>query len=330
VPFALTRILSFFYEHNCSLLAIVGDEDELLGFLSRDRLDPLLADLERARAQHEEIPRNLLFRPPFAASFLSQLSSLGQIPVITASARAKESWDQVELLDRVTRSQKEQGQKTLLKEAIPVNAREGHDQFLGRMILAGFPEPLFAARLDGSTLFFNQPFDEIIIGQTLFRKSLRLVEEYFRELTREELARAYERSPRVEKLEIYADELGMLLQISQLVEKDHLVGYLYILRPLNREALAGTMALLYRTQGLETMLDELESTRILAALRANENNISHAAAELKIKRTTLQNKMKRLNLAEKYGYKQTGPVPRKKKPTRKALPKSRSTKKNKA
>ncbi|MBE7438391.1 MAG: hypothetical protein HS115_08065 [Spirochaetales bacterium] len=331
MPFALTRILSFFYQHNSSLLAITDDRDELQGFLSRDRLDPVLADLERARALHERIPRQLLLRPPFAAAFLSRLSNFSEIPVVTEAAEGREPWDQLKLFEQVTRSQKQDHQEPGLSPEKSAELREGHDQFLTRTILSGFPDALFAARLDGSTLFFNQAFDDRVIGQVLFKKSLRLVEEYFRELTREELARAYERSPRVEKLEIYADELGMLLQISQLVEKDHLIGYLYILRPMDREALAGTLELFYRKKGLETMLDEMESSRILSALRGNENNISHAATELKIKRTTLQNKMKRLNLAEKYGYKQTGPVPRKKKTQRKGPVKNRpQRKKNKA
>ncbi len=188
--------------------------------------------------------------------------------------------------------------------------------WLSRVVLSGFPHPLFATDLKGKTIFYNEAFEAGILVLPVLRNSLRQAETYFLDLTRELLARSLQKTGGQDgPLRARLPEMQMALEIATLENEGRVMGYLYIFRDLVWTGLQYELRdMLAAGIGLDGVVDEIEGALIYQVLKEHGQNVSHAAQALKVKRSTLQNKIKRLQIDEKYDRRVDGPIRRKRRP----------------
>ncbi len=346
----LPRLLKTFYRTGLPYLPVVsvpGAEDAdgasaagtarliLSGFLSRSRVDRLMADLDRARLEYDHIPDDLLVRdyvPEGALKF-----SGPQVPVFDAAGQQLANWDEPQLLKAVAEFRerlKSAGNEPhfekntrpgLDTDAVPENApivqdRSDAARWLGELLLAALPYALFATDLQGNTLFYNERFAERILAKGPLKNSIRLAESYFTELTRTLLARSFERDPMRElrdRLSAYSTELGLRIRVLNLEDEGRIHGYLYLFHDTGESELFHELEdRNAQGQGLEDILEDVEGQFIHLMLTKHGQNVSHTAKALKIKRSTLQNKIKRLDIDNKYGRRIEGPIRRRRRTAR--------------
>jgi hypothetical protein len=331
------RLLKAFYRSGLAYLPVTLSPEAgqrelaLKGFLSRRLLDRLMTDLERAESRTDRIPDELLVTHPLPDDLLASLRRSGPAPVLNENGEQIAAWDEAELLRAVARFREAHGDRT------PVDASQagassgatgkkaaaggrgraeeaGGSRWLGELILAALPSPMLALDLKGATLFYNDRFESSVLRKERLKNSIRLAETYFLELTRALLARSFEEDPQRKfhrALAAHVRELDLFVRVLNLEQDGRITGYLYVFSEpgeggVNEELLAR----IAEGAGLETAIDELESVAIRAALEKHGFNVSHAAAYLKIKRSTLQNKIKRLKIEERFGARGKGPIRR--------------------
>ncbi|MBX7058241.1 MAG: hypothetical protein K1X75_09245 [Leptospirales bacterium] len=316
------RLLRTFYRTGLPYLAIAqspaapGDELQIQAFLSRILLDRLMTDLERSRQSVDRVPAELLVEAPLADELLPTVRKAGGMPVLNESGDQIALWDERQLLQAVAslrRSDPPSTPATAEADAAVSNAPPPQ-KWLAEMVLQALPMAMFATDLGGRALFYNERFERIILSKDRLRRSLRLAEEYFLELNRNLLARSFERDPERKyshSLHAALPELSVLARIFNLEQDGRVQGYLYLFQDASdggvREEL---LSRLEGGDGLEAVIDDLEAVAIQSALENHGHNISHAAAALQIKRSTLQNKMKRLRLLDRFGPRHSGPIRR--------------------
>lgn len=190
----------------------------------------------------------------------------------------------------------------------------GANRWLGEILLAAMPYALFATDLQGNTLFYNSRFEEAILTKRVLKNSIRLAETFLLELTRTLLARSFEEDPLRKQrnaLTTYHEDLDVRVRVQNLEQDGRIQGYLYIfLEPGAGELFHELADRIGRGQGLEDVMDDVEGRFIYLMLERHGQNVSHTARALKIKRSTLQNKIKRLRLDERYNRRIEGPVRR--------------------
>ena len=190
----------------------------------------------------------------------------------------------------------------------------GANRWLGEILLAAMPYALFATDLQGNTLFYNSRFEEAILTKRALKNSIRLAESFLLELTRTLLARSFEEDPLRKQrnaLTTYHEDLDVRVRVQNLEQDGRIQGYLYIfLEPGAGELFHELADRIGRGQGLEDVMDDVEGRFIYLMLERHGQNVSHTARALKIKRSTLQNKIKRLRIDERYNRRIEGPVRR--------------------
>ncbi len=172
-------------------------------------------------------------------------------------------------------------------------------QWLTGLILEAIPWPLFAADRQGRTLFYNEQFVDQILSRTFFKKSIRLVENYLLKLAGNLLSdpshgeqRSAERHP---AFGAWLSQLSLSVRVIPMGAGAAHSGYLYIFQQGEDPAFEAEVSSRLAGGGqLGQIMDEIEAGIIDKVLARQANNISQAAETLGVKRSTLQNKIKRL------------------------------------
>jgi len=342
----LPRILRLFYRTDLRFLPVVDSgspspEDpvrltSLQGFIARDLLDSHMADLDRARRDLQTLPEELLIRDEIPEELITRLARLREIPVLNDAGEEVFSWSSAqalrafalfrEKLDAPPPENKEepaasQSTPPASRTAPPTTRATQAADHMCRIILAGIHYPLFASDLNGATLFYNSAFEQSVLNHPSLKRSIRLSEKFLQEITRDQLARAYERDPRMAEsgeflLRARVSELDLTLEIRPLRGEGGMLGYLYVFSSPDSDPVTDR-ALLLRDEGLglEEIMDRFEASIIHSVLKEEGRNISHSAQSLRVKRSTLQNRIKRLRLHERLSDQAEGPVRRRRKNT---------------
>ncbi len=333
----LTRILRIFYSTGLRYLPVAGDSDagaeSIVGFIPRVRLDREMADLSRAGRDLDELPPELILDSELPGDLISSLSGADSVPVLDRSGHQITEWNSADALRALAIYRESVGAPSEPAEPsspsspggvgdagstsgapiadVPADggAQDGA-AWLARLILSEFSFPLFVSDLEGRTLFYNQAFEARVLEHPVLKKSIRLAEEFLLEVQRTLLARSIQESGEEGRvLRTRIAELETSVDIVSLSAEDKLVGYLYIFRAPAREALYEEVArMLEGKLSYDEIVDDVESNIILSMLERYEQNVSHTAKALKLRRTTLQNKIKRLKLDTRRSV--SGPIPR--------------------
>lgn len=289
----------------------------LIGFIYRSDIDRSGADLERLQQEHSRIPEWLL-RTDVAEDVLAVLVEKAPVPVLDLQGRETERWNRSDLYRRIAEFEE------IVREASATNAgagtpspapqveRETEGDWLSRLVLGCIPHPLLATDLDGHTLFYNENFIKRILERGPFKNTLALAESYFTEVNRNALARTYSAGPHpVDLLFVSLPDLHLTLEIATLERDRSVMGYLYLFHDPEVAGLPHEItSRLEAGMDLDSIMEDMEAGIIASMLRRTGQNVSHAAKALGVNRSTLQNKIRRLDLGKRFHRKVDGPVRR--------------------
>ncbi|TGL45159.1 helix-turn-helix domain-containing protein [Leptospira perdikensis] len=307
-------------------LPVISEEGELLGLLSKDRVHRELSDLGREREDLDQIPLDIL-ETELHENLLLYFKESTQIPVIGLDGEKKDNWDKPRFLAAFTKLDSTQIRDPKLEEIESKleKKKENADsvQWFMELILSHFPDGLLATDVTGSTVFYNETFENHILTKSLFRDSLQFAEKYLHNLNREVLATYLKdhdmslgKDADTSVLYTNITELKVTLRIVTLKKEKKVFGFLYHFSPSSFAHPSGDGDLEFPNLGdafrsklpLESVLEEMEAHYIHKSLGRNSNNISHTASELGVPRTTLQNRIRFLKLAERFRNESKGKV----------------------
>ncbi|MCW7493845.1 transcriptional regulator [Leptospira sp. 2 VSF19] len=299
-------------------LPVISDEGELLGLLSKDRVHRELSDLGREREELDEIPLEIL-ETELHENLILYFKESTLIPVIGLDGEKKDNWDKPRFLAAFSKLDSVNNRDPKLEEIESKleKKKENADsvQWFMELILSHFPDGLLATDVGGSTVFYNETFENDILTKSLFRDSLQLAEKYLHNLNREVLATYLKdhdltlgKDADTSVLHTNITDLRANLRIITLKKEKKVVGFLYHFSPSSfaNPSGAGNSEFPNMDEAfvsklpLETVLEEMEAHYIHKSLKRNSNNISHTATELGVPRTTLQNRIRFLKLAERF------------------------------
>ncbi len=323
--FPLSRLLRVFYRTKLPFIPVVQDEihksigstGDLAGFLSRDRLNREMSDLARASKEFESIPDSLMVKSRLPDEVLRLIQGTSSIPVLKQNGDEAGTWETADLLNAIAKfhvmapilAEESGTAKSIAKEEEKAARNENQSEWMTRLVLSAIPAPLFAADLQGNTLFYNRSFESRILSLDKLKKSIKIAEKYMMEVTRDTLAKTLAENRPTSLMSVFLPEIGPV-EIIHLEDEANLAGYLYIFH--SWDTLVSEMAQenLKRGRSLESLMDDIERRILTAALLRCGRNVSHTAQALKLRRSTLQNKIKRLGIKETFLKKEQEPIRR--------------------
>lgn len=337
-------LYKFFMITQVSHLPVVGEEGVLIGFLSKEKLQIEMADLSRSAMDLDKIPMEYLDLE-LSESLLYYFSSQSKIPVLNITGKQRETWDKPRLLAEYSRSlaKKEEEEDSVVATSEAADAKSPV-QWYSELILESFSDPLFSTDVNGTMVFYNDRFELEVLSQPSFRNSVSFAERFLRNLNKDVFAaflkaNELDLSASTENgkiLQTIVPNLGYMVRIITLSKNDKIIGYLYhfiemrsriqsqneegVIFPSLEEAFLNKMP-------LDLILKETESFYIYQSLQRNQYNVSHTAQDLGIPRSTLQNRIRFLELEKKFPKSDKEiVVPRKRKltPTKKLEPAKKS------
>lgn len=316
-----------------SHLPVLGEEKLLIGFLSKEKLQIEMADLSRSSMEVDEIPQEFLDKD-ISESLLAFFSTNSKIPVLDMQGNRIESWDKPRLLAEYTKlagsesSQKENSNNDESLKYQSSDSSKNPVHWFTQLILESFSDPLFATDIEGTAIFHNDRFESEILSQSFFRNSVSFAERYLRDLNKDLFAsflkandldmNANQENGKI--LQTILPKIGYMVRVVSLVQADKLVGYLYHFIQLKRSILDSNSdgfqfpsieEAFANKLPIELVLKETESFYIYQSLLRNKRNVSHAAEELGIPRSTLQNRIRFLDIENRFQNSKQDKVPRK-------------------
>ena len=316
-----------------SHLPVVDENSDIVGLISKEKVLMEMADIASTTEDYKKIPEQFLeFNITEGVIFYFQNNRT--IPVINTLSQKVDTWEKPRFLAEISKlTNKNPVLTTDAKETESDNAglnenKQAIFQFMS-MVLASFPDALFATDKEGVTTFYNEKFEIEILARSIFRDSISYTEKYFRELNQDLFAnylKSHEldesRKARVPIIQAHVKDLNLVLRIITLKNEEIITGYLYhFIEPqtrmnrMNEEGFTfpSVEEAFQMNVPLETLIEEIESHYIFQKLKRNDENISHTANELGIPRSTLQNKIKLLKINQKFKREISSPIPRKRK-----------------
>ena len=319
----IESIYKHFLVTQTSHLPVINEEGEILGLVSKQKLMMEMADVSLSGIEYEKIPETFLDHE-INESILFYFTHHSTIPVLNQIAQKVDIWDKPRFLAEFSRIKK------IPKEIISESQKPKEEmnsskaaifQFMSS-ILSNFPDALFATDKEGVTTFYNEKFETSILTKSMFRDSISIAEKYFKELN-QDLFGNYLKNHDIKKnfpvLLAFVKNLNLMVRIITLKEGELVTGFLYqfmepssLLNKMNEKGyvfpdIEEAFAMNYP---LEALLNDVESRYIYYRLLQNEDNISHTADNLKIPRSTLQNKIKQLKIYQRFAEKKNSPIPR--------------------
>lgn len=314
-----------------SHLPVVDQNFNLVGLVSKEKLLIEMSDISGAGTELEKISDDFLDYN-ITESIIQYFQNNRTIPVLNLTAQKVDSWEKPRFLAEITKltdkSVKEE--EVVKKEDAEFSDNKNVIFQYMSLILSSFPDSLFATDKEGVTTFYNEQFEKDVLGRGVFHDSIQLAERYIKELNQNLFSnylKTHELNLEAQKgtipvIQAYLKDLNLILRIITLQKEGKVSGFLYhFIEPKSRIQLMNEEGVslpsieeaMQMNLPLQTVLDEVESYYIFHKLKRNEDNVSHAAEELGIPRSTLQNKMKLLNINERFNRDSSTPIPRKRK-----------------
>lgn len=299
-------------------IPVINEKGDLVGLLSKDRVHRELSDLGKDREDLEQIPLSIL-DTELSESLVLYFKESPLIPVIGLDGEKKDNWDKPRFLASFTKFESKQIRDPKLEgiESKLEKKKENLDsvQWFMELILSHFPDGLFATDVTGGTIFYNESFEKDVLTKSLFDDSIETAEKYLHNLNREVLATYLKehdlslgKEAETNVLTTMLPDLQSQVRIITLKKDKKVVGFLYHFSSTTNGFSSGKtksqfpdLDLAFQSKlPLETILTEMEAHYIHKSLQRNSQNISHSATELGIPRTTLQNRIRFLNLSERF------------------------------
>lgn len=306
MSFNVGELLRIFFKHHLSFVPIVdrnqGGDHYVLGFLSRQKVFHFAAESERLEKMMERIPDFFLEKeiPP---NSLCEFFSKIPIPVYDVYAKFVENWDK-EKVDFYIKNFLFSLQAPRNYQALDdVSSKEKEKFALLEKMMAFLPFPLMAMDVHFRTIFYNELYLKEILEKGPFKRTFAIAEAYFKDFLQTVLIESVMKPSHSTYLSKEWKELPYRVLVVNLTEDQEVTGYLFVFVPFldmkkkQKEPLLQQIEeKLNSGKSYDEIIEELENQVIEYYLKKNQGNISHTAKELRIKRTTLQHKIKRLKI----------------------------------
>ncbi|AOP33464.1 transcriptional regulator [Leptospira tipperaryensis] len=322
----IEAIYRYFLITPATHLPVINESGDLIGLLSRKLIQMEMADLSSSDREYAQLPDSFL-ETEIPESFFQYFQRQKSIPVLAKTGEKKEEWDKVQVMAGLGKLVSENRAPELPTEEKKQELEQSSRSWFMELILQNFPDGLLATDLEGSSIFYNETFEQTILTKKYFRDSILQAERLLKEMSKNLLANYLKTNElRLEgsspfSLQTYVNELECNVRIIVLKQGPKIVGYLYHFvsprsglgqQDANGLEFPSVSDAFLQKLPLETMLKEVESAFIFHSLKANQDNISHTALALGVPRTTLQNRIKFLELQNRYSLQRENPIPRKK------------------
>ncbi|NUM41799.1 MAG: transcriptional regulator, partial [Leptospiraceae bacterium] len=139
---------------------ISTETDELVGFLSKNKILLEMSDLSLSGKVYEKIPKHLLEKT-FHENLIVFFQSNRLIPVLSETGEKVGEWDKPRFLAEFSKSVKkeEEKEKPIVEKKQLVSPDE-KIQWFTSLILENFPDPLIATDIEGNSVFYNEKFEK--------------------------------------------------------------------------------------------------------------------------------------------------------------------------
>ena len=298
----VSDLVRIFFKHPLAYIPIVdensGGDSYLIGFLSKQKVFHYSSDKERLENRFERIP-DIFLSKEVLPEHIWEFFEKAPIPVYNLFAQYLTTWDKHEInyyLKNFLYTVKSYDIKPFENQEELQNLQEKYH--LLQLIFTAFPFPMFALDVDGNSIFYNELFLQEILDKGPFKKTLALAESYFKELIKDIIAHCILHNRPTDFMEWNGKEIKRKIIITNLTEEKEIIGYLMVFLPYQESFSLEEYIYQELKKGLDydSIIDNIETKIIKNFLDKNKQNITHTAEELRIKRTTLQNKIKRLNI----------------------------------
>jgi hypothetical protein len=298
----VSDLVRIFFKHPLSYIPIVdenpGGDSYLIGFLSRQKVFHYSSDKERLENRFERIP-DIFLSKEILPEHIWEFFEKSPIPVYNLFAQYLTTWDKHEInyyLKNFLFTVKSYNPKPIENQEELQNLTEKYH--LLEMVFSSFPFPMLALDVEGNSIFYNELFLKDILDKGPFKKTLALAESYFKELIKDIIAYYILQNRPTDLMEWNGKEIKRKMIITNITEEKEIIGYLMIFLPYQESFSLEEYIYQELKKGLDydSIIDNIETNIIKSFLDKNKQNITHTAEELRIKRTTLQNKIKRLNI----------------------------------
>lgn len=301
--FDVGELIRIFFKYPINYIPLldqnIGGEKYIIGFLSRYKVFQFSTDKSRLEKKFNQIPE-FFIEKKIQPEFINEFFEKAPIPVYNIFAKYIESWEKNQINENLKNFLYIEApflsEIKKLDEDTSID-KEKYEILEG--ILSSIPLPLFAINHSGISVFYNQLFIKEILEKGPFKKTLALAEAYFKEVIERTIAENIKNNFDIDNIQIFNEELKIKMIISNILNNNEVVGYLIIfLNELNQENLISFVENhLKNKKTYDEILDLIEIKIINEFLKRNRYNISHTADFLNVNRTTLQNKIKRLNIS---------------------------------
>ncbi len=294
-----------------SHLPVVDGEGNLVGLIAKIKVSQEAADTSGKTSEYETIP-DFLLEKTLNESVLNYFKDNPRIPVLNSTGERIGLWDKPRFLAEFSKLEPKPKKETKVEELLSQKdkARQSKEpiQWYMELILANFPDGLYSSDLMGSTLFYNEAFETKFLTLPIFKNSLAIAERVLKELNRDLMAKHLTENEMEVKalsgkinLQSYWKEADCQVRITSLEKEDKIAGFLYHLtKGASQQGSSPTQGLWdeesLERKPLQKILEEVEASYVMSALKKNKFNISHTAKALEMPRTTLQNRIRFLKI----------------------------------
>ncbi|MFN3605210.1 MAG: helix-turn-helix domain-containing protein [Leptonema sp. (in: bacteria)] len=305
-------LLRIFYKYPLNYIPLLDNnqagEFYIVGFLSRNKVLQFSTDKARLEEKFPKIPEHFIEKI-IQPRTISEFFKKAPIPVYNTLGKFIENWEERQIndylkifLNSTFYSETNQKENENLSTSIDLQKFN-----IIETVLSAIPLPLFALNRNGVSIFYNDFFIKEILEKGPFKNTMGLAEAFFKEAIERGIAENIKKNLDFDHLFLYIKEIRKKILISNIQSENEVLGYLIIFfddsliesgetTNQKRDIVSFVEKHLNENKTYEEILEIIEVEVIQEFLKKNHYNISRTAELLKVNRTTLQNKIKRLDI----------------------------------
>ncbi|MCB1176162.1 MAG: transcriptional regulator, partial [Leptospiraceae bacterium] len=156
-------------------LPVIDEEKNLLGLLSKEKIQREMADLASEGEEYLQIPPHLLDKE-INENVIYYFQNFRTIPVLNIYSQRVDAWEKPRFLAEVSKLLESGKQEEIVEEEEEEKSNEPQSKLLiykfMELILRNFPDALYATDKDGNTTFYNEKFETTVLSRNIFRDSI--------------------------------------------------------------------------------------------------------------------------------------------------------------
>ncbi len=285
-------VIRIFYKNNVSILPVISRRNILIGIVTKEAIVSEMSDIERTNQMKidkliTKVAKRMTFEEllPFVADCKS-------FTVINIFGEEQREWKRLDLLNAVDNSSLSAKE---IKTEVDQQKEDQVMEWMIYLILEHLPRPLYAMNERGHTVFYNGHFEELYLSAM----NTDDIDIPFLEKSLNDQDRNDYFYPENNKTEMYFYNKDMKFYYEKIpmINKDKKCGYLiYCSKYLNESMKIFNKNSSEENIPFEERVESIERVIIIDELKKNENDIDKTAQTLKIAKSLLLKRIKKLEI----------------------------------